>query len=62
MKTTNSYTSVWKYCSVYTILSCLSKNRLSCMSKNRLYIKMLRINLFSIFTIKMPQALAALAP
>ena len=31
-------------------------------TKRRLYTKMLRIHLFSIFTIKMPRALAALAP
>jgi len=36
--------------------------RLRCLSKNRLYTKMLRIHLFSIFTIKTPKALAALAP
>ena len=42
-----------QYCGVYTILRCLSKNRL--------YTKMLRIHLFSIFTIKTPQALTALA-
>ena len=33
-----------------------------CLSKNRLYSKMLRIHLFSIFIIKMPQDLAVLAP
>ena len=33
-----------------------------CLSKNRLYTKMLRIHLFSIFTIKTPLALVALAP
>ena len=32
------------------------------MSKNRLYPKMLRIHVFSIFTIKTPRAVAALAP
>ena len=31
-------------------------------SKNRVLTKMLRIHLFSIFTIKTPRALAALAP
>jgi len=35
---------------------------LRCLSKNRLYTKMLRIHLFSIFTIKTPRALPALAP
>ena len=33
-----------------------------CLTKNRLYTKMLRIHLFSIFTIKTPRALAALTP
>jgi len=32
------------------------------MSKNRLYSKMLRLHLFSIFTIKTPRALTALTP
>ena len=32
------------------------------LSKNRLYTKMLRIHLFSIFTIKTPWALVTLAP
>ena len=54
MKTANKYTGVWKYCSVYKILRCLSKNRLCT--------KMLIIHLFSIFTIKTSRALAALAP
>ena len=52
MKT--AITSVWKYCGMNTILGCLSRNRL--------YIKMLRINVFSIFTFKTQWALAALAP
>jgi len=43
------------FISVFTIKS-------RCMSKNRLYTKMLRIHLFSIFTIKTPRTLAALAP
>ena len=37
----SQYTRIWKYCAVYKILRCLSKNRL--------YTKMLRIHLFSIF-------------
>ena len=36
-----------KICGVYTILRC--------MSKNRLYTKMLRIHSFNIFTIKTPR-------
>jgi len=35
---------------------------LHCLSINRLYTKMLRIHLFSIFTIKTPRAHAALTP
>ena len=42
------------------ILQCMEV--LYCLSKNRLYTKMLRIHLFSIFTIKTPQALAVLMP
>ena len=37
------FTVVWKYCGVYKILCCLSKNKL--------YTKMPRIHLFSNFTI-----------
>ena len=48
------YTGVWKYSGTNEILRRLSKNRL--------YTKMLRIHLFSIFTINSPRALAALAP
>ena len=48
------YTGVWKYSGINEILRRLSKNRL--------YTKMLRIHLFSIFTINSPRALAALAP
>ena len=48
------YTGVWKYSGTNEILRRLSKNRL--------YTKMLRIHLFSIFTINSPQALVALAP
>jgi len=33
-----------------------------CLSKNRLDTKLLRIHLFSVFTVKRPRALAALAP
>ena len=36
------YSGVLKYCGVYKLLRCLSKNRL--------YTKMFRIHLFSIFT------------
>jgi len=54
MKTANKYTGVWKYCSVYKILRCLSKNRLCT--------KMLIIHLFSIFTIKTLWVLAGLEP
>ena len=50
----SQYTGVWKYCSVYKILRRLSKNRL--------YTEMLRVHSFSIFIIKTPQALTALAP
>jgi len=49
----SQYTDVWKYCDVYKTLHCLSKNRL--------YTQMLRIHLISIFTIKKPRALSALA-
>jgi len=35
---------------------------LRCLFKYKVYTKMLRIHLFSIFTIKTPRALAALAP
>ena len=41
------------------ILRCM--NILRCMSKNRLYTKMLRIHLFSVFIIKTPRDLTALA-
>jgi len=45
----SQYTGVWQYWGVYKILRWASKNRL--------YTKMLRIHLFSIFTIKTQQAL-----
>ena len=45
----SQYTGVWKYSGVY--------KRLHCLSKIRLYTKMLRIHLFSIFTIKTPRTL-----
>jgi len=50
----SQFTGLWKYCGVYEILPCLSKNRL--------YTKMLRIRVFSIFTIKTSRALATLTP
>ena len=50
----SQYTGVWKYCVIYNILYCVSKNRL--------YFKMLRIHLFGASTINAPRALAALAP
>ena len=50
----NQFTGVWKYCVKYEILRCLFKNRL--------FTEMLRIHLFSIFTIKTPRTLAAPAP
>ena len=43
------YTDVLNYCSVYKLLRRLSKYRV--------YNKMLRIHVFSIFTIKTPRAL-----
>ena len=49
----SQYTGVWKFCSVYEIFRCLSKSRL--------YTQMLRIHLFSIFTVKTPQGLSVLA-
>ena len=42
------------------ILRCMDIMR--CLSKHRVYTKMLRIYLFSIFTIKGSRILAALAP
>ena len=49
----SKYTDGFYYCGIYNLLSCL---------KNRLYTEMLKIHLFSIFTIKTPRALAALTP
>jgi len=43
----SQYTGAWEYCGVYKILRWLFKNRL--------YTNMLRIHLFSIFTIKTPR-------
>jgi len=43
------------------ILRCKIIKILRCLSKNRLYSKVLRLHLFSIFTIMTPLALAVIA-
>jgi len=45
---------------VYGNVACMEISRF--LTKNRLYTKMLRIHVFSVVTIKTPQALAALVP